>query len=64
MNALEKLNVHRTRPILFLLLFLLLLGVFAVPVSASSTSGGGASEAEDIPQAECGLVCRTSSAAS
>lgn len=44
----EKLNVHRTRPILFLLLFLLLLGVFAVPVSASSTSGGGASEAEGI----------------
>lgn len=44
----EKLNVHRTRPILFLLLFLLLFGVFAVPVSASSTSGGGASEAEGI----------------
>ena len=44
----EKLNVHRIRPILFLLLFLLLLGVFAVPVSASSTSGGGASEAEGI----------------
>lgn len=44
----EKLNVHRTRPILFLLFFLLLLGVFAVPVSASSTSGGGASEAEGI----------------